>query len=249
MQGAVRIGCAGWTLPADVAHAFPAGESHLARYAQVFRASEINSSFHRPHRLSTWERWAASVPEGFAFSVKLSKTITHERRLVDCEGLLDEFLPQARALGAHLACLLVQLPPSLAYDEQVARTFFGALRDRHPAHIAVEPRHASWFTPQAESLLGGHRIARVLAEPVRHAGGEQPGGWPGLVYLRLHGTPRVYYSPYRPEQLAQLADRIALEARAGSEVWCIFDNTASGAATGNAMDLLALLDTRGIPGG
>ena len=240
MQGAVRIGCAGWTLPPDVAPRFPAGESHLARYAQVFACSEINSSFHRPHRVSTWARWAASVPAGFAFSAKLPKAITHERRLVDCGALLDEFLAQANGLGASLACLLVQMPPSLAFDAAVARSFFGGLRSRWNLQVAAEPRHASWFSAGADALLRDLRIARVLADPVRHAEGARPGGWPGLTYLRLHGSPRMYYSSYPQEQLQALAQRIA-QAATDSEVWCIFDNTASGAAAGDALLLQRLL--------
>jgi len=241
VQGTVRIGCAGWTLPADVAQHFPPDDSHLARYAQVFGCSEINSSFHRPHRASTWQRCAASVPPGFAFSAKLPKTITHERRLADCGMLLDEFLAQASGLGTSLACLLVQMPPSFAFDAGIARAFFTDLRSRWDLLVAAEPRHASWFGAEADALLREMRVARVLADPVRHAEGAQPGGWPGLTYLRLHGSPRMYYSSYPPAQLAALAQRIAQQAAAGGETWCIFDNTASGAAAGDALQLRRLL--------
>ncbi|WP_207793993.1 DUF72 domain-containing protein [Ramlibacter algicola] len=228
-------------MPADVAPQLPAGDSHLARYAQVFPCSEINSSFHRPHRASTWQRWAASVPPGFAFSAKLPKTITHERRLLDCGALLDEFLAQANGLGASLACLLVQMPPSFAFDADVARAFFSGLRSRWELQVAAEPRHATWFGAEADALLRDMRIARVLADPVRHPEGGQPGGWHGLTYLRLHGTPRMYYSSYPQAQLEALAQRIAQQAATGSEVWCIFDNTASGAAAGDALQLQRLL--------
>jgi uncharacterized protein YecE (DUF72 family) len=85
-HGAIRIGCAGWNLPSAKADAFPGPGSHLERYARVLRAVEVNSSFYRPHRRETWERWAGSVPVDFRFSVKVPRQITHFRRLRDPEA-------------------------------------------------------------------------------------------------------------------------------------------------------------------
>lgn len=238
------VGTAGWSLPREVQDAFGEGDSHLARYATRFAVAEINSSFHRPHKRSLYEKWAAAVPQDFRFCAKLPKAITHERRLVDCEALLGEFLAQAGGLGDKLACLLVQLPPSFAFDAAVAVPFLALLRARFPGALALEPRHASWFEAQADGLLRDLQIARVLADPVRHDAGRWPGGWTERAYLRLHGSPRVYYSSYGPEVLRALADRMRIAAREGAEVWCIFDNTASGAAAGNALDLLRLLEER-----
>jgi uncharacterized protein YecE (DUF72 family) len=231
------IGCAGWSLPRSVQAQFAAEGSHLQRYASRLNAAEINSSFHRPHSQATYRRWADSVPKSFRFCVKLPKAITHGQRLLDCEPLLDEFLQQASGLGVRLGCLLVQLPPSLAFDAGAAAMFFAALRQRWQGAVSAEPRHASWFCPEAESLLSKHRVARVLADPVRHAPGVLPGGWPGLVYLRLHGSPRMYYSAYQPALIAALAGRISLARRQGGALWCIFDNTAGGAAAHNALEL------------
>jgi uncharacterized protein YecE (DUF72 family) len=238
----ILVGCAGWSLPRELQASFGPGASHLARYASRFAATEINSSFHRPHQPSLYERWAQAVPAGFRFSAKLPKTITHERRLLGCEQPLDEFLAQARHLGDRLACLLVQLPPSLAFDAGAARPFLALLRARFAGRLALEPRHASWFGAEPDALLRELQVARVLADPVRHAAGAWPGGWPGLVYLRLHGSPRMYYSAYPPPLLQALARRMRQAAAEGAEVWCIFDNTASGAATGDALMLLRLLE-------
>jgi len=235
MTAVVRIGCAGWSLPRDSWPQFPDTGTHLQRYAKRFNAVEINSSFYRPHQPATYERWAAAVPAGFRFSVKLPKTITHEKRLRDCAPLLRSFLAQACALGDRLGCLLVQLPPSLALDSRTASGFLETLRKQHPGPVALEPRHASWFAPTAEALLHSFEVGRVLADPVLFEAGARPGGWPGLVYLRLHGSPRTYYSSYGNALLNQLATRLVLEAAAADMVWCIFDNTASGAATENAL--------------
>lgn len=231
----VRIGCAGWSLPRDSWPQFPDTGTHLQRYAQRLNAVEINSSFYRPHQPATYERWAASVPDGFRFSVKLPKTITHEKRLRNCDALLASFLAQATGLGDKLGCLLVQLPPSLVFDESVAWPFFKALRAQHSGPVALEPRHASWFAPEVDAGLKEQRIARVLADPVLHEAGTSPGGWPELVYVRLHGSPRMYYSAYSQHVLDRLADRLMLESAVADTVWCIFDNTAAGAATENAL--------------
>ena len=238
----ILVGCAGWSLPRAVQESFGEGDSHLARYATRFPVAEINSSFHRPHQRSLYEKWAAAVPAHFRFSAKLPKTITHERRLVGCADLLDAFFEQAGGLGDKLACVLVQLPPSFAFEASVAAAFLELLRSRHAGAVALEPRHASWFTPEADALLCAQRIARVLADPVRHEAGRVPGGWPQRVYLRLRGAPRVYYSSYEAPLLQSLAQRLLLAQAEGAEAWCIFDNTASGAATANALDLLRLLE-------
>jgi uncharacterized protein YecE (DUF72 family) len=242
MAQELRIGCAGWSLPRAMQDRFGDGDSHLQRFATRLNASEINSSFHRSHRPAVWRRWAESVPHGFRFSAKLPKAITHERKLADCDALLEAFLAEVHPMGDRLACLLVQLPPSLALDPRLANDFFRGLRARWGGLLAAEPRHATWFTGDGEALLAEHRVARVLADPVRHDAGTVPGGWPGLVYLRLHGSPRMYYSAYEQTLIDALARRIAAASRQGADIWCIFDNTAAGAATDNALSLKRALD-------
>jgi len=237
----IYVGTAGWSIPRAEQRRFPSGESHLTRYAKVLPAVEINSSFYRPHRASTFERWAASVPRTFRFSVKIPKTITHEHRLANSAALLKTFLSDLAPLGSRLGCLLVQLPPSLAFNTRVARGFFTVLRARFERGIALEPRHASWFADRAERLLDEFEIARVAADPARAEGGGDPGGWRGLAYFRLHGSPRVYYSSYETDFLDALADKLRALRRRRIPTWCIFDNTALGAATTNALSLIERL--------
>lgn len=245
--GAVLVGCAGWTLPGPVQPVFPADGSHLQRYAARFPAVEINSSFHRPHRPSTYARWAESVPPRFRFCAKLPRTITHTQRLVDADDALAAFLAEAGGLGTKLACLLVQLPPSLAFDRAVCERFFTTLRAATPVPAVCEPRHATWFTPEVDALLDAWRVARVAADPARAPEAAEPGGWRGMAYYRLHGSPRTYYSSYEDGYLDALASRVRQDADGGREVWCIFDNTAAGAAARNALHLVARLE--GIPNG
>jgi uncharacterized protein YecE (DUF72 family) len=219
---------------------FDAGESHLARYATRFNAVEINSSFYRRHRAATYARWAASVPDAFRFSVKLPKAITHTARLGGADAPLDEFLGDVAALGAKLGCVLVQLPPSLQFDAAVADRFLAALRGRYGGMVALEPRHVTWFTRDADALLAAYHVARVAADPPHAPDGGEPGGWTGAAYYRMHGSPRVYYTEYDHVQLARLAANVRECAEVGP-VWCIFDNTADGAAVPNALELRRML--------
>ncbi|WP_343713938.1 DUF72 domain-containing protein [Inquilinus sp.] len=234
------IGTAGWSVPSRYADRFPADGSHLERYAQRLNAAEINSSFYRPHRRATYERWAASVPTGFRFAVKTPRTMTQERRLKDCGELLDRFAGEVTGLGPKLGVLLVQLPPSLTFEAEAAEEFFAELRRRIDTPAACEPRHASWFGPEAEGLLAALRVARVAADPARAAGDGDPGGWDGLVYYRLHGSPRIYYSDYDETVLAGMRQRLERHRAAGVPAWCIFDNTAAFAALGNALTVADL---------
>jgi uncharacterized protein YecE (DUF72 family) len=233
----VKVGCAGWSLPRDTWPEFPPEGSHLERYAARFNAVEINSSFYRPHQPATYTRWAATVPAHFRFCVKLPKAITHEQRLRNCNALLDTFMAQASCLGEKLGCLLVQLPPSLAFDPETAAAFLATLRQHHAGEVALEPRHASWFTSAADGLLKAMKVTRVLADPVLFDAASRPGGHSGLVYVRLHGSPNMYYSAYAPDVLDALAVRLELAAASDASVWCIFDNTANGAAVPDALRL------------
>lgn len=235
----IRVATAGWAVPRAIRDRFPEAASGLQRYAGRFDAAEINSTFYRSHRPGTYARWAQETPEGFRFAVKAPRTLTHERRRAEPEDLLDGFLAEARLLGSRLGPVLVQLPPSLAFDPAGAAGFFQALRDRFDGAVACEPRHATWFKAEADALLRRLRVARVAADPMRHPLAGTPGGWPELAYWRLHGSPRMYYSPYEERWLAELAER--LRASSAAEVWCVFDNTTSGAAASDALRLLDLL--------
>jgi uncharacterized protein YecE (DUF72 family) len=230
----IHVGCAGWSIRKEYAAHFPETGSHLERYAQTFSAVEINSSFYRPHRPATYERWAASVPPNFLFAVKVPKQITHELRLANVAEPLQRFLDETSALGPKLGPLLVQLPPGLAFNEKRVEAFFMVLRNSYSGHVVCEPRHESWFTPVAEQLLREFQVARVAADPAILSVAAQPGGWNGLTYYRLHGSPRIYYSPYSEDYLEALAQTLS-EAVREAPVWCIFDNTAEGAATADAL--------------
>lgn len=248
----VTIGIAGWALPRADANLFPPASfgSNLARYAAVFDAVEINSSFYRPHRPETYARWADSVPASFRFAVKLPRSITHEKRLQDMDADLDRFAAEAGALGEKLGWILVQTPPSLRFDPAAATALFAGLAERfgagrpagahsrRPMLVACEARHGSWFGEEATALLREMEVIRVVADP--------PAGEPGpfiatadqAAYVRLHGSPLIYRSIYEPQRLAQVAAWLRNQS---SNALVIFDNTMSGTQVRQAAQLRQML--------
>lgn len=232
------IGCAGWSLARAVQPAFPREGSHLQRYAAVFSAVEINSAFYRPHLPATYARWRGSVPESFRFSVKVPKAITHEKRLRGTEEALARFIGEVNHLGPKLGCLLLQLPPSLAFDAGSVAAFLACLRELTAVPIACEPRHPSWFGTAAADMLARFRLAYVAADPRVAALPPLPAA---LCYLRLHGSPVMYRSAYPEARLRRVAQTLIDARNAGQSAWCVFDNTAAGAAIPDALTLLGLL--------
>jgi len=200
------------------------------------RCTEINSSFHRPHAAATYAKWAESTPSGFRFAVKLPQEVTHDRKLRRTRLPLARFFSETGGLGEKRGPLLMQLPPSLAFDARLTARFFDLVRSEFEGVVVCEPRHASWFSARADALLVRYQIARVAADPPPVRGGELPGGWPGLVYFRLHGSPRKYWSRYDRGFIAAMAAGFRL-IPPSVDIWCVFDNTAGGAALQNAWEL------------
>lgn len=225
------IATAAWSIPKTVAAAFPEEGSGLARYAAVFDGVEVNSTFYRRHKVSTFERWAASTPEGFRFAVKIPREITHRRAMADIREPYATFLQDIAALGGKRGPLLCQLPPSLRFDPVRLEAAFDTMRALDRGPLVIEVRHGSWASEDAIGLLRRYSIDRVLADPAPV--------WPASDfreaprYVRLHGKPTVYYSSYSGAEIA------AFSALLGADSWCVFDNTASGAAIRNALTMRA----------
>lgn len=187
-------------------------------------------------------RWAESVPQAFRFSVKVPKQITHELRLANCEQQLEAFIGQCTGLGERLGCLLVQLPPSLVFDDRTAGVFFKMLKAQYTGPVVLEPRHESWA--DAAQWLMAFQISQAAVDPSRLSTDSSPAGASDVQYWRLHGSPRMYYSAYELPYLEKLARRLQASVTEGKTVWCIFDNTASGAALRNALELSVLLSNQ-----
>jgi len=236
----IFVGTAGWSIPRDSAHHFTNEGTHLQKYASIMSCTEINSSFSRSHAVTTYARWAASTPPHFRFSMKIPRLITHDLQLSRVKAPLEDFLEQTAGLGRKRGPLLVQLPPSFGFSRQRVKRFFHTLRSRYDGPVVCEPRHETWFSTAASELLASFRVARVAADPAVVPAAARPGAYGKVVYFRLHGSPRKYWSRYSEKYIRSLAEML-IEAAQSAETWCIFDNTATGAALQNARELVLAL--------
>ncbi len=235
-----HIGLAGWSLPSDL-RVRTAGRSALARYAELFNAVEVNSTHYKFHLSKTFARWAADVPAGFRFAVKMHRNITHLQRLTRVDEAV-RFLGSLNTFGDKLGVVLLQLPPSLAFSIDT-EMFLRDLASEYDGSLAVEPRHPSWAEGAAEQLLRQLRMARVAADPPLITDRVLAAGDIALRYYRFHGNPQMYRSVYSEERLAELATIIATEGTVDGHTYVFFNNTMSGAAHTNAFRLRALLST------
>lgn len=234
------VGTASWAIPNQHRQNFEIKDSILQSYATRFNAVEINSSFYREHKPSTYAKWRETVPNDFRFSVKLSRIFTHDDRLSVSRFQLKQTLEGIFELKEKLGCLLVQLPPSLNYESDTALNFFAAVREFYVGPLAFEPRHITWDRDEARELLSAFSISRVFTDPQPYFSRElELGDYNGLLYKRLHGSPSIYRSSYEKKALASIAKKMK---HAQCETWCIFDNTTLGFATENALLLNRLLE-------
>jgi uncharacterized protein YecE (DUF72 family) len=228
------IGLAGWSEAVSKHRTyFPGSGSGLTRYAETFSMVEVNSSFYRAVRAETFASWAEQTPPGFRFSVKINRAVTHAARL-SANAKLEQALEPMMSLGPKLAAVLIQLPPTLATDPERDAAFLERLRSLYSGMVAWEPRHPSWEAPEAARLLEEHGITPVRTTIPAAGAAPAPSG----IYVRLHGTPRRYYSAYSTADLTSLSQWLRTES---SPSIVIFDNTASSAGVRNAIELSELL--------
>ncbi|MET0792174.1 MAG: DUF72 domain-containing protein [Polyangiaceae bacterium] len=234
----IAVATAGWSVPHAVRDLCCPHGSGLQKYASVLNAVEINSTFYRRHQPATFERWSDNVPASFRFAVKLPRSITHDAALLAPRAELKAFFEDIRGLGPKQGPVLVQLPASQPFHLERVGRLFGILRELYSGLVACEPRHAGWYDERAHRLFMEHEVARVIADPPRPEAAREAGGSDQLLYVRWHGSPRTYWSPYSDERLTHLVDLVL--QRGHRPTWCVFDNTASGAALPNALRFRAL---------
>ena len=208
----------------------------LAWYAGRFRTVELNNPFYRPPSRETWTRWAAAVPEDFLFAVKVTRVVSHYRRLRGTAEPVAAFLEQARVLGPKLGPLLVQLPPQFHLDQRALETFLAELP--RSERWVLEVRHPSWQVPEVYAALAAAGVA--LCVPV---GGRVR---PDLVttapftYVRMHGG-QADGGGFGDAELTAWARRLRAVARSGKDVYVYFNNDVGGHAPRNAERLRQLL--------
>lgn len=177
-----------------------------------------------------FERWRETAPEGFVYAVKVSRFITHIKRLKDVEEPVETFTQRARLLQEKVGPLLYQLPPNMHRNDQRLDTFL-ALLPRGLHHV-VEFRHESWLDDAVFQILTKHNVGICVFDML------------GLTcpltatadfgYIRFHGATGLYYSCYSEEELEDWARRVSELAKSLDTVYIYFNNDAEGYALGNA---------------
>jgi uncharacterized protein YecE (DUF72 family) len=242
-MGAAHIGTSGWSYDHWNDVLYPAGtasRNRLQHYVAQFSTVELNASFYRWPRESTFAGWNQRLPDGFQMSVKAPRGLTHAKKLYAPEVWVERIARSWHELGDKRAVLIVQLPPTMERDDARLDYFLGLLPDW--IRVAVELRHPSWECDEVFALLERHGAAycvmsganlncilRVTAD---------------FVYVRLHGPDHahLYGGSYSDADLSWWADRIREWQHNGREVYAYFNNDGGGNAVRNAKTLRALLD-------
>ncbi|HEY0010464.1 MAG TPA: DUF72 domain-containing protein [Candidatus Paceibacterota bacterium] len=223
------------------------GYNELRFFSEHFSSVENNSSFYRISKESTYKTWDRMTPEGFTFSLKLNRFITHIHRLNLTEAVrerIDYILTTTQILGPKLGAIVVQLPPSFKQDLARVDTFLAhfteAARSKaHPPDIAIEFRAKDWFNDDTFALLRKHNVALVAAQSSRYPEARELTA--DFSYLRLHGPKELFASPYSTSELKDWASFIRKAGKGGKRVYVYFNNDIGGHALRNAEELQGLL--------
>jgi uncharacterized protein YecE (DUF72 family) len=242
----LHIGTSGWSYKHWSGLFYPEKVKparYLEHYVTAFDCVELNASFYRTPAIKTVQGWARRTPASFRFCVKMSRFITHQKRLVNAAESLERFLAVFDPLRGRIGPYLVQLPPSLRFDPGIADSFLHLLAShRNIGDFALEARHDSWFTPESLSLLRHYGIASVTADSAgRFPEEEVLTG--SIVYLRFHGPDGRYHSSYTTDAMTAYARKITGWLVNGRQVWAFFNNDFDGHAVRNAQELKALIET------
>jgi len=247
VQLAIRVGTSGWNYWHWKEVFYPAETPRrewLSFYQSKFDTVELNSSFYHLPRPATFAKWREASPEGFVWTLKANRQITHFTRLAE-RAPVEKFLAAADAMGEKLGVILFQLPQSLRFDAKAAARFLKWLPADH--RCALEPRHKTWFEPAALDLLREHGVALCIAD----SGGRFPSAeeiTTEFVYVRFHGGEQLYASRYTSEQMREWARKLRMWGR---PAFVYFNNDFQGYAAENAVELKQALsesaESRALP--
>ena len=248
MRARYRIGTQGWTYPDWVGPFFPDGtrpRRHLTLYGRAFDTVEVDSTFYAIPSVDTVRSWHDRTPDGFTFSLKLPREITHERRLRGADGVLAKFVERVRLLEDRLGPLLIQLGPDFGPEEEPALREF-LLMLPSDLRFAVEFRQSGWITAETHALLSDHGVALTLSEgqwlPRRWvlALAEKPTA--DFLYVRWMGMDRAItdFSRVQIDREEEIAEWGAVLRRGGEGVRDVFgyvNNYYAGHAPASARSL------------
>jgi uncharacterized protein YecE (DUF72 family) len=238
------VGCSGWHYEHWRGLYYPRDlpkPKWLSFYAQQFDTVELNNSFYRLPSEKAFKTWQDSTPGNFIFAVKVSRFITHVRRLRNVGAAVEDLLSRAASLKEKLGPLLYQLPPSMKRNDELLESFLYTLPSEYQ-HV-IEFRQKSWIDERVFDILRRHSVGLCVFD--------MPGFSCPLVatsdfaYIRFHGSEGLYSSSYSDEELAQWAQRIARLGETVKVSYIYFNNDAEAFAVGNAIKLKNLLQPPG----
>lgn len=236
----IHIGTSGWSYNHWAGDFYPAGlrkSKWLAYYSGEFGTVEINSSFYHLPKPQTFINWSSSTPDNFIFSVKVSRYITHIKRLADCGEALKRLLSTAEMLGEKLGVFLFQLPPNFKKDRSRLTEILNIL----PEHgkFAFEFRDDTWFEKEIYELLNDSGCAVVISSSPKFPFRQVITG--SLCYIRMHGSQHLYRSCYPKDELKRVAWLINRNLKKNIETYVYFNNDAESFAVENARTLKELM--------
>jgi len=241
----IHIGTSGWSYKHWRGIFYPENvkaAEYLTFYARHFPVSEINNSFYKLPTKQIVAKWAETVPEDFLFCPKMSRYLSHLKKLHDPQEPLERFFGIFGPFREYLGPILVQLPANSRFKAEIAEAFYEETDHYGGFRFALEVRHPSWFSEESVDLMRKHRITLVFS----HAD-----GFPYHeeitakdIYLRFHGPTSLYSSTYPDDILEDYAEKFAAWADDGHEVWAFFNNDVGGHALNNARKLQELVDAR-----
>jgi uncharacterized protein YecE (DUF72 family) len=239
-----HVGCSGWHYEHWRGLYYPQGlpkPKWLSFYAGQFTTVELNNSFYHLPSEKAFTNWRESTPENFVFAVKVSRFITHIKRIRNLGSAMENFVSRAGLLKKKLGPLLYQLPPSIKRDDELLQNFLSTLPSKYQ-HV-IEFRHESWIDERVFDILRRHGAGLCVFD--------MPGFSCPLIattdfaYIRFHGSEGLYSSRYSDEELAQWARRIARLGQSIKASYTYFNNDAEAFAVENAMTLRNLLRSLG----
>jgi uncharacterized protein YecE (DUF72 family) len=234
------IGTSGWHYDHWKGPFYPPGlpdKAFLEYYADHFGTAEVNNSFYRLPEKETLVRWRNAVPEGFVFSIKASRYLTHMKKLKDPREPLERLLDRVSVLGANLGPILFQLPPRWRSNPQRLEGFLEILPENY--RYTFEFRDPSWFDEKIYELLTRHGASLCVYDLDGRTSPKEVTA--DFTYVRLHGPDGPYRGRYGAQRLAEWTDDFSAWLKEGLAVYCYFDNDEAGYAVQDALRLQQMM--------
>jgi len=237
----IYIGTSGWSYgdwadgvfyPTDISN-----KEWLKYYSSQFNTVEINASFYHQMSAKTYAKWHQTVPKDFVFSVKISRFLTHIKKLNEPKEPWQRFIDNAKLLKEKLGPILVQLPPNFRANNEKLESFLKIAPSKYK--FAFEFRNESWFNDGIYQILKRYNAALVFADFKNMPVVEEITA--DFIYIRMHGPDGLYSSKYSTKQLQGLAYKIKKWESNVKQIYVYFNNDAEGYAVENAMELKQLI--------